>query len=467
MVKKGYDLLILGGGPGGYVAAIRAAQMGLRVALIEQEALGGTCLHHGCIPSKSLIRSAEVLSLIQNAEAFGIQVAGLHADFGLAVDRSQKIVQKLHLGIQHLMRKHRIALYPGRGKLLAPGQIEVKGHQEAHLIEGTRALISTGSRVQSLPGLKLDGKGILSSDEALRLRQLPASMAIVGGGAVGLEFAYIYSAYGVKVTILEMAPSLLPGEDRELSRLLARSFRKRGIGIRTSRRVRSVQDQKTHFRLEIEDPGGVCEALEAEKVLLAVGRVPNVADIGLEALGIEQDKQSHAIRIGEKMQTNVAGVYAIGDVTCRPALAHGAMAQGVFVAESIAGRPCSPPVMSHIPNAVYCQPQVASVGLNEDQARDEGYALKTARIPLSANGKALALGETEGFAKLVSDKETGRLLGAQIIGAEASELIGECVLALRMGGDALEFKTAIRPHPTLSETLMEAGAAILGAAIHF
>lgn len=466
-MKDRYDLLILGGGPGGYVAAIRAAHLGLRVAVVEKEALGGTCLHHGCIPSKSLIRSAEVLSLIQRSETFGIKVGSISADFGLAVDRSQEVIQKLHRGLTHLMKKHRIDTYSGRGRLTAPGQIEVACASETRVIRGTHTLIATGSRIQTLPNLKVDGKRVLSSDEALLRRELPESIAIVGGGAIGVEFAYIYSVYGVKVTIVEMAPSLLPTEDHEVSALLARSFKRRGISILCGRRVKSVKDQQSRFTIEIESTDGAAEEMKAAMILVAVGRVPNVEGIGLEEVGVRQENSSRLIQVDEKMQTHAPNVYAIGDVSNRPALAHGAMAQGVFVAESISGTDRTPLALDDIPNAVYCQPQIASVGLTEAAAREKGYAVKVAKFPLSANGKAIALGETEGFIKIVSDEKEGTILGAHLIGAEATELIGEFVLAKTLEATPLELKLAIHPHPTLSEAVMEAGGAIYGEAIHW
>ena len=466
-MKEKYDLLILGGGPGGYVAAIRAAQLGLRIALVEKEAVGGTCLHHGCIPSKSLIRSAEVLSLIQRSEAFGIKVGSISADFGMAIDRSERVIQKLHRGVLHLMKKHQIDLYSGRGKLISPDQIEVTATDETHVIRGTHTLIASGSRVQPLPNLKIDGRRIISSDEALRRRELPDSLVIVGGGAIGLEFAYIYSVYGVKVTIVEMAPTLLPTEDQEVSSLLARSFKRRGIGIRCGRRVKSLKGQEGHFTIETESPDGATEGIQAAMILVAVGRSPNVEGIGLEALGIQQENESRLIQVDEKMQTNVCNVYAIGDVSSRPTLAHGAMAQGVFVAESISGMDRVPLVLDDIPSAVYCQPQVASVGLTEASAREKGYAVKVAKFPFSANGKAIALGETEGFVKIISDEKKGDILGAHLIGSEATELIGEIVLAKTLEATPLELNRAIHPHPTLSEAVMEAGGAIYGEAIHF
>ncbi len=467
-----YDLIILGGGPGGYVAAIRGAQLGMKVAVVEKEAIGGTCLHHGCIPSKAIIRSAEVLSLIQGSEAFGIKVAHIQPDFGAAVDRSQKVLSKLHRGVLHLMKKAQIQIISGRGKLLAADQrtqlhqIEVSGSDGIRVIKGKTIIIATGSRVRSLPNLPLDGSRIFSSDEALLRKNLPKSIVIVGGGAIGVEFAYIYSVYGVKVTIVEWAASLLPMEDAEVSNLLERSFKKRKIKVLTGQSITSFSDQEGVFDIELEDSSGKKSIISSEVILVAVGRAPNVEDIGLETLKIDCDDQTKTIKVGEQMQTNIERIYAIGDVTNRPALAHGAMAQGVYVSESLAGIVRAPLAMNAVPSAVYCHPQVASVGLTEDKAKAAGHQVKVGKFPLSANGKAIALGETEGFVKMVTDEKNNEILGAHIIGAEATELISEFVLALTLEATAAELKQTIHPHPTLSEAVMEAGGAILGEAIH-
>ncbi len=466
-MQKKYDLLILGGGPGGYVSAIRAGQLGLKVAVIEKEAIGGTCLHHGCIPSKAIIRSAEILSLIQNAAQFGITVGQVSADFGVAVDRSQKVLQKLYRGVLHLMKRHQVEIFEGFGKIIAPGQIEIKGAEDTQVIQGKNIIIATGSRVRSLPNLPLNGTRIITSDEALLRRQLPQSVLIVGGGAIGVEFAYIYSLYGVQVTIVEMCPALLPTEDHEVSTLLARSFKKRKIVVKTGLRVGAIKDEAGFYTVSLEDDAGEVETISTEVILVAVGRAANVDKIGLETLGISQEVGSGLIQVDEKMKTNCEGIFAIGDVSTRQALAHGAMAQGVFVAETIAGISRTPIVSEDIPSAVYCHPQVASVGLTEAAARQAGLAIKVAKFPLSANGKAIALAETEGFVKIIADEKQGEILGAHIIGAEATELIGEFVLAKTLEATASELNQAIHPHPTLSEAVMEAGGAIFDEAIHF
>jgi len=469
---EAYDLVILGGGPGGYVAAIRGAQLGMTVAVVEKEAIGGTCLHHGCIPSKAIIRSAEVLSLIQRSESFGIKVSDIQPDFGAAVDRSQKVLNQLHRGVLYLMKKAKIQIISGWGKCLAPdqesqlNQIEVTGSEGIRVVRGKNIIIATGSRVQSLPNLPLDGSRMITSDEALLKKKLPKSVVIVGGGAIGVEFAYIYAIYGVKVTIVELDSCLLPMEDAEVSTLLERSFKKKKIKILTGRSITSLSDQEGCFDIELKDSHGETSMISAEVILVAVGRAPNVDGIGLETLGIDCDDQTKTIKVNEQMQTNQNNIYAIGDVSNRPALAHGAMAQGVYVVESLAGMDRLPLEMNAVPNAVYCHPQVASVGLTEKQAKASGYQVKVAKSLLSANGKAIAMGETEGFVKIVTDKKTGEILGAHIIGAEATELIGEFVLALTLEARASDLKQAIHPHPTLSEAVMEAGGSILGEAIH-
>jgi dihydrolipoamide dehydrogenase len=458
--------MILGGGPGGYVAAIRGGQLGLKVAVVEKEAVGGVCLHHGCIPSKAIIRNAEVLSLIQHSEEFGIKVDNIRPDFGQAIDRSKKVVQKLYSGLQHIMKKNKVDIHTGVGKIIAPDQIEVTGPSGKKTIHGERLIIATGSRVRSLPGLNVDGKRVLTSDEALLLRELPRSITIIGGGAIGVEFAYVYSVYGVKVTLVEMMPALLPLEEREVSTLLERSFKKRGIEIFTQTRVGPIKDQNGGFAIDLQTAEGG-KTLTTDAILVAVGRAPNIEGIGLETLGVAIDEKRRLIKVDERMRTNVPNVFALGDVTTRPALAHGAMAQGVSVVESIAGIDRPPVDLLSIPNAVYCHPQVASVGLTEEKAKEAGYAVKVAKYPFTANGKAIALGETEGFIKIVSDEQYGEILGAHLIGPEVTELIGEFVIAKTLEATALELKQAVHPHPTLSEAVMEAGGAIFGEAIHY
>ena len=463
MAGRTYDVVILGGGPGGYVGAIRAGQLGLSVALVEKEALGGTCLHHGCIPSKAIIRHAEVLSLVKRAAEFGIKVDGFRADFGQAIDRSQQVIQKLHSGVRSLMKKNKVDVLSGVGKLAGKGRIAVSGAGAPGEVQGERILIATGSRVKSLPGLNPDGNRVLTSNEALLNKRLPGSMAIIGAGAVGVEFAYVYNAYGVKITLLEMMPQILPTEDAEVAATLTRAFKKQGIEVLTGHRLEGVEDRAQDFSLKIRSDQEARE-LRAEGILVAVGRAPNSDGIGLESVGVRTEKGF--IEIDGSLKTSVPGIWALGDVTTRPALAHGASAQGAWLMESFAGMDRPPIDPLAVPSATYCQPQVASVGMTEERARREGLDLKIGKFPFSASGKAIALGETEGFVKVVSDAKTGEILGAHIIGPEATELIGEFVLAKTLESTPLEIHKSIHPHPTLSEALMEASGAVYREAIH-
>lgn len=459
-----YDLVILGGGPGGYVAAIRAGQLGLKVALIEREGVGGTCLHHGCIPSKTLIRNAEVLSLIQRASDFGISVENIRPDFGQTIDRSQKVIQKLYGGLQSLMKKHKVTVYPGTGRFTSANTLVVEGGQPPHSVTGRSVIIATGSHVQGLPHLSVDGRRVFTSDEALKLRTLPKSVAIIGGGAVGVELAYVYSVYGAHVSLIEMAPALLPNEDREVSSLLEKSFKKRGIDVMTGAQIHAIHDKTDHFSIQVEGRDQPCLT---ETILVAIGRAPNVEGMGVEAIGLRLHEKSRHILVDDQMRTNVDHLYAIGDVTTRPALAHGAMAQGIFIVELMTGQ-CPPPIaLSSVPNAVYCQPQVASVGLTQEGARRAGYNVKIGKFPYAANGKAVAMDETEGFVKVVCDATSHKILGAHIVGAEATELIGEFVLARTMQASLEDLYQSIHPHPTLSEIIMEVGRGVSGTAIHF
>jgi len=462
-MAAGYDVVILGGGPGGYVGAIRAGQLGLSVALIEKEGVGGTCLHHGCIPSKAIIRNAEVLSLIKRCEEFGIQVDNLRFDFGKAIERSQQVVQKLYSGVRSLMKKNSVQVISGVGRISAKNRIAVTGREGPQEIQGERIVIATGSRVKSLPGLAPDGKRILTSDEALLMKELPGSMVIIGAGAVGVEFAYVYAAYGVRVTLLEAMSQILPAEDADIASALTRAFKKQGIEVLTGYRLERVEHYGAELMLKIRAEGESRE-LRAEGVLVAVGRAPNSDGIGLESLGVETEEE-HII-VDERLKTNVSGIWALGDVTTRPALAHGAAAQGAWLMESFAGIERPPIDLLAVPNATYCQPQVASVGKTEERARKEGHDIKIGKFPFSANGKAIALGETEGFVKIISEARSGEILGAHIIGPEATELIGEFVLAKSLESTPLEIHKSIHPHPTLSEALMEAGGAVDGEAIH-
>jgi dihydrolipoamide dehydrogenase len=461
-----YDLIILGGGPGGYVAAIRAGQLGMKTALVEKEGIGGTCLNHGCIPSKTLLKSAEVLSIIQHAGEFGIEVGEVRADFSFIVNRSEKIIGRLQRGLMHLMQKNKVEVFAGLGRFLSPQEVEILGvgTEGSKKISSERIILSTGSRVRSLPAFPIDEKRILSSDGALKQTTLPPSIAIIGGGAVGVEFASLYATFGVKVTIIELAPFLLKMEDREVSALLKRSFEKRGITVTTAAKVDSVRDKGDRFLIQL---AGGAELVEVDTILVAVGRTPNSSGMDLKRAGVVLEENTLAILVNDKMQTTQKGIWAIGDVTTRPALAHGAMAQGIYVVESIGGIEREPIDPLSIPNAIYCQPEIASVGLTEEQAKEKGIKVKIAKLPFSANPRALICNETDGFVKLISEEPYGSILGAHLIGPGATELISEFVLAKGLEARTLDIKRAIHPHPTLSEIAMEAGGAIFDQAIHF
>ncbi len=457
MTAPRYDLIVLGGGPGGYAAAIRAAQLGLTVALIEQEGLGGTCLHHGCIPSKALLHSAQVLSLTQKGSS--PDFLGTH--FARAIDQSHRAVAHLHQGLNQLIKNNKIAYYPGYGHILSQHHISVTLPQTQATLEGNHLLIATGSRVTRamLSTSPIEDQAIYTSDEALKLRTLPESVAIIGGGPTGCEFASLYAAYGVRVTLIERASSLLPSEDVEISSLLEKHFKRLGICVCTGTSITDVVRIGT--ALQLSGPQG---QWEPDALLIAAGRIPNTDCIGLEALGLAM--QNGRIVVDEQMHTNCLGVDAVGDVTTRPAFAHGAMAYGIYVAESLAGKTPLPVDRWAIPTVVYCQPEVASVGMTDVAAREAGIAVRVGRCPFSANGKAVATGMTEGFVKVVLEAESDRILGAQIIGPHATELIGSFVLARTCGLGASALKRAIYPHPTLSEAVHEAIGDALGEAIH-
>jgi dihydrolipoamide dehydrogenase len=460
-----YDVVVIGAGPGGYVAAIRAAQLGLKSAIIEKDEVGGVCLNRGCIPSKALIRNAEILSLIKRAEEFGIRYDNLRADFGVAVERAQQAVLRLTRGVRHLLKKNKIDLFMGTASFAAKDRINVtdsSGHVSALVTRA--AIIATGSRNTPLPGLVPDGRTIITSDEALKLNPLPGRLVIIGGGATGVEFAYIFAAYGVQVTIIELLDRLLPGEDAEISNTLQTAFKKQGIVVQTNSKVASIKPADGGLAVQIETAGSAAQTIDCDQLLLAAGRAGNIEGLGLETVGVKTERGY--ITTNEWLETNASGIYAIGDVAGKSLLAHSASAEGVTVVERLAGKEVKPINYRHIPRCVYCQPQVASVGLSEADALKAGHTVKVGKFPFQANGKALALGETEGFIKIVADAKSGECLGVQMIGAEVTELIGEAVLLQTMNGTPQELRSSVHPHPTLSEAVMEAAAAVYGEAIH-
>jgi dihydrolipoamide dehydrogenase len=453
------DLAILGSGPGGYVAAIRAAQLGMSVALVEQEeTLGGICLNWGCIPSKALLRNAEVLRLIREADRFGISTGEVAADFDAAITRSREVVSKLVGGVAFLMRKNGVEVVRGRGRLVSEQTIRVE--PSGQTVAATQIIVATGARPKVLPGLDPDGRTVFTYRQALELRRLPASCIIVGGGAIGAEFADVYSTYGVRVTVVEALDRILPQEDAEVSREVSRQFQRRGIEVRAAALIQRAERSSEGVRLHMESG----EALDADMVLTATGVRANVEEIGLEELGVQVSEG--VIAVDSHQRTNVAGVYAIGDVTGPPLLAHAASAEGVIAVETAAGREVAPLEVDLVPRCTYCQPQVASLGLTEEQAKARGLQVRVGKFPFSASGKAIAMGETGGFVKTVFEAATGRLIGTHAVGPEVTELLPEMVMAAWSGVRPDQFEALVHAHPTLSESLKEAALAADGAAIH-
>ena len=456
-----YDLVIIGSGPGGYVAGIRAGQLGMKTAVIERDGVGGICLNWGCIPSKALLRNAEVLHLVNRSEEFGISVDNVRFDLGRAVDRSREVVGRLTRGIEALFKKNKVELVRGEGYLKDGHTVEVK--KSGRTLSTTNVIVATGARPRSLPVLEVDRKRIITSREALELRDVPPSIAIIGAGATGAEFAYLYNAYGSEVTLVEVLPRLVPHEDEEISRQLERSFSKRGIRALTASQVTRAQVSDGKVTLEVSTPKKE-EELSVDRVLVSVGAQGNVEEIGLERVGVEREEGY--VKIGEHMETNMPGIYAIGDVTGKMALAHVASAQGIAAVEAMAGLENPPLDYTYMPRATYCQPQVASFGLTESQAREQGHNVKVGKFPFVASGKSLASAENEGLVKLVFNEETGEVLGAHMIGAEVTELLGEMSLTRFLEGTSLEVGWIVHPHPSLSEALKEAALAADGRAIH-
>ena len=459
-----YDVAVIGGGPGGYVAGIRAGQMGLRACVIEREALGGVCLNWGCIPSKALLKNAEILSYIHRADQFGLRFDNFEADYGVAVSRSRRVVDRMTRGIGFLLRKNNVAHIAGAGRILAPGAIEVAGADGgASRVEARNIIVATGARPRSIPPLPVDGARIVTSREAIVSDKVPGAVAIVGGGAIGAEFAYIYRMYGAEVTIIELLPHLVPNEDEEISQQLERAFGREGIALRTGAGVVGAQTDAGGVTLTISKDGATEEA-RFDQALVAIGVQPNTEDLGLESVGVATERGY--IAIDDRMATNVPGIYAVGDVTGKLALAHVASAQGIAAVEAIAGEEVQPLDYAMMPRATYCHPQVASFGLTEAQAREQGYEVKIGRFNVQASGKAVAMGETDGLVKLVIDANYGELLGGHLCGPEVTELLGELSMTKLLEGTTLELGWAVHAHPTISEMVHEAALDAEGRAIH-
>lgn len=460
-----YDVVVIGGGPGGYVAGIRAGQLGLRTAVVEKEKVGGTCTNWGCIPSKALIRNAEVLDLFRRAEEFGIAYDNLRADYGAAVKRSRQVVDRLVKGVEFLLKKNKVDLIPGEARLQAANRVEVKGPGRS--LESKSVIVATGARSMSLPAIKPDGEHIITHHEALESTELPSSVVIVGGGPVGVEFAYIWRTYGAEVTIVEMLAHLLPKEDEELAGMLAKSFEKQGIRVLTGMKVEEVRAPKGKGRSIVRlSGGGKSQELEADKVLLGIGFQANTDGLGLSELGVKLERGF--VKVDGQMRTNIPGVYAVGDVTGESLLAHVGFAQGAIAAETIAGRGTVALRYQDMPRCTYCQPQVASLGLTEAEARAKGQEVKVARFPFRANGKALSQGreESEGLIKLVVDTKYGSILGAHMIGHEVTEMLGELSLAKAMEATTTELALTVHAHPTLAEVVHEVALVAEGQGLH-
>lgn len=465
-MESNYDLVVIGSGPGGYVAAIRAGQLGLKTAILEPEALGGVCLNWGCIPSKALLKNAEIVSYFKRAEEFGLKMDNFSADFSVAIDRSRKVVDRNTKGVAFLLDKNKVDHIQGTGKIVGAGKVEVGPHGTVpggSIIEAKNIIVATGARPRSIPPLPVDGDMIITSRESIVMKDLPSSIVIIGGGAIGVEFAYIYKMYGVQVTIVEMLPRLVPNEDEDISAQLERAFKRHRIDFLTSAGVTGVDTSGSSVKVTVEKDGAA-QTLECDKVLVAIGIQPNVEDIGLETVGIATDRTG--IVVDEKMATNVAGIYAIGDVNGKMPLAHVASAQAMIAVETIAGLETQPLDYTYMPRATYCMPQIASFGLTEAQARDQGRDINVGTFNVQANGKALAMGEGSGLVKLVVDAKYGEILGGHMIGPEVTELLGELSMTRLLEGTVLELGWAVHAHPSLSEILKEAALGAQGRTIH-
>lgn len=461
-----YDVLVIGAGPGGYVCAIRASQNGLRTAIVEKEYMGGVCLNVGCIPSKALLKNAELAYTVrERAGEFGISFDNLQLDYGEAVKRSREVSERLTKGVSYLMKKNNIDVFMGSAKISAKNKVEVKEEEGSiQTLTAKNIVIATGASSFAPPSWEIDGQTVVSYKEAILQERMPQSVLIIGAGPIGVEFATIWNSYGSKVTLVEMLPNILPLEDEESSSELAKTYKKMGVEILTGHKVEKIEKSNEGVKVTVSSSEEE-KVLEAEQALVAIGFRPNSQGMGLEELGIEMDEKGN-IRIDDQMRTNLDGIFAIGDVTGKLLLAHAAMAQAIVCADQIAGQETQSLDYRMIPSAVFSHPQVASFGWTEKQAEEAGYEIQVGRFPFSANGKALGLGESNGFVKIISDKKYGEILGAHMVGPEVSELLPELTLAQKMEMTPHEIALNIHTHPTLSETLLEAAEGISGKSIH-
>jgi dihydrolipoamide dehydrogenase len=455
-----YDTIVIGGGPGGYVAAIRASQLGQKTAIVEREHMGGVCLNWGCIPTKSLIRNAEIANLLSQGKTFGFSFDNLQLDYRVAQERSRQASNKLVRGVGFLMKKNKIDVIEGVGRLKSATEVEVNGEVQ----QTKNIIIATGAHAQLLPGVEINGKTLLTYHQALELTEAPQSIVVIGAGPIGMEFSYIFHSYAAEVTVVEMLPRVLPLEDEDISKEMEKQFSRAGIKAKTGTKVEKVDDHGDNVTVTVSKDGQT-ETLTAQMVLISIGVAPNSRDIGLEAVGVETDKRGF-IKIGPKMETNVSGIYAIGDVTGKLALAHVASAQGLIAAEAIAGHSTRPIKYQNMPRCTYTHPEVASVGLTEAEARAQGYEVKTGQFPFQPNGKAMGLNENVGFVKIVAENKYNEVLGVHLIGAGVTELVAGPTGMIGLETTLEELARTVHPHPTLSEVIMEAAHVTLGEAIH-
>jgi dihydrolipoamide dehydrogenase len=459
-----YDCIVIGSGPGGYVAAIRASQLGLKTAVVEKESLGGICLNWGCIPTKALLKSANVYEYIQHAGDYGIEISGAKHNFEAVVKRSRSVADGMSKGVQFLMKKNKIDVIMGTGKLTKDRKVEVSsadGKKEIH--EAKHIILATGGRARELPNIKIDGEKVIEYRKAMTLEKQPKSMVVIGSGAIGVEFAYFYNTMGTKVTIVEFLPRIVPNEDADVSKELEKIYKKKGMDIYTNSSVESVDTKGKTCKVNVKTPTGNI-TIEADIVLSAAGIVTNLGGLGLEEVGVKTEKGK--VLVDEYYRTNVNGIYAIGDIVHGPALAHVASAEGIICVEKIAGHHPEPLNYNNIPGCTYCSPEIASVGYTEEKAKEAGYEVKVGKFPFSASGKASAAGAKEGFVKVIYDAKYGELLGAHMIGANVTEMIAEIVAARKLETTGHEILKTVHPHPTMSEAVMEATAAAFGEVIH-
>ena len=462
-MNNSFDITILGGGPGGYVAAIRASQLGLKTAIIEKDELGGVCLNWGCIPTKSLLKSAEMIDSIKNADQYGIKISSYKIEYGKIIDRSRQISERLSKGISFLMKKNNITHIQGRGVFTSKDNIEVSKGKKITNVKSKHFIVATGGRPKNVPGVTFDGKQIISSKEAMILKKPPKDMVIIGGGAIGSEFAYFYNSCGTKITMIEMMDRILPMEDKDISKELRKQFIDSGIAINTNTIVEKVEKLKTKVKVHVKN-GSKKTIIESSVVLVAIGLSGNIEDIGLDLLGININNGS--ITIDDYGQTNISNIFAIGDVSGPPWLAHVASAQGHVAVEKIVDHNTEPIDYNNIPSCTYCQPQVASLGLTEIQAKEAGFNIKVGKFYFKSSGKALSVGKPVGFVKIIFDSKYGELLGCHIIGSQATELIQELVIAKNLEATWENLAYTMHPHPTLSESIMEAALDAYGIGVH-